>query len=117
MGPHEPGGEPRPRLLKLEAGEQNEPVRTWWLSFVDEGEFLGVAIVRARGIGDAIRVCGDPRLWDGRAGRSTRTREGGGQGRREMVRPLFDRARGKRTQRGASRHGLTSARRKPSGVI
>ena len=42
-----------------EERERNAPIQTWWMSFADETGFLGVAIVRARGIIDAVGVCRD----------------------------------------------------------
>ena len=45
------------RLREAEERERSAPIQTWWVSFADEDGFLGVAIVRARGIIDAIRVC------------------------------------------------------------
>ena len=48
------------RTARIEAAEERErdaPIQTWWLSFAEPDGFLGVAIVRARGIIDAIHVC------------------------------------------------------------
>jgi hypothetical protein len=60
------------------ARERDEPVRTWWLSFADGDEFLGVSIVRARGVVDAIDVCRELGCGTGGRGevRGTRMVEG-----------------------------------------
>jgi hypothetical protein len=60
MGPEELTDEERAKRGEAaRAFEQNEPIRTWWLSFADDGEFLGVAVVRARGVLDAIDICNE----------------------------------------------------------
>ncbi len=53
--------EQKAHLAAAEPREAYAPVQTWWLSFADETGFLGVAIVRARGVFDAIGVCRERR--------------------------------------------------------
>jgi hypothetical protein len=45
------------RIAAAEERERDAPMQTWWLSFAESTGFLGVAIVRARGLIDAIHVC------------------------------------------------------------
>jgi hypothetical protein len=47
----------RARIEAVEEREREAPIRTWWLSFAEPSGFLGVAIVRARGVIDAVKVC------------------------------------------------------------
>jgi hypothetical protein len=53
------------RYQHLVAKELENPAAWWWLSFSAGGEFLGVVIVYAHGLLEAVRICEDRKLNPG----------------------------------------------------
>ena len=53
------------RYPDLAVKELENPGGWWWLSFSAEGQFLGVVIVYARGLLEAVRICEDCKLNPG----------------------------------------------------
>lgn len=53
------------RYQHLVASELENPAAWWWLSFSGNGKFLGVVIVYARGLLEAVRICEDRKLNPG----------------------------------------------------
>lgn len=53
------------RYQHLVASELENPAAWWWMSFSGSGKFLGVVIVYAHGLLDAVRICEDHNLNPG----------------------------------------------------
>ena len=53
------------RYQHLVASEQENPAGWWWLSFSADGKFLGVVVVYAHGLLEAVRICEDRKLNPG----------------------------------------------------